>query len=187
MASADKSPQDKISILAVDDEAGTLKLYTSILKGDNYHLETASTGGEAIEKMRNEHFDLVLLDLRLPDIDGMQVLKEIQEKTDAVSVIIVTANPSLDSSIEAVRAGVYDYIVKPFGSEDLKMVVSRAVEKVKLVIQNRRLSRKLEKTNKALVERVEELEKCAKIATSYEGQLEELTRRIKELEKKKKV
>lgn len=176
----------KMKILAVDDEESALKLYTSLLKEDGYDVATAQTGTQALAQIEKEHFDLVILDLRLPDVHGTELLKEIRERAEDLSIIIVTANPSLESSMEAVRAGVYDYIIKPFSSKDLKMVVQRAIEKVRLTVENKRLLKKLEKTNAALTERVDELERFAKIATGYEETITELKGRMKELEEKQK-
>lgn len=176
----------EMKILAVDDEKSTIKLYTSLLKEEGYSIVTAITGKEALAKIESEEFDLVLLDLKLPDMDGTDIMERIKQKNLDLSVIIVTANPSMESSIQAVKAGVYDYIVKPFASEDLKLVIRRAVEKARLLIENKKLMGKLDKANKVLIERVEQLEKFAKIAVGYEGEITNLKEKLKKIEKKQK-
>lgn len=175
-------------VLVIEDEKTVLKLYLALFKEMDHRVIVATTGKEAIKKLEEEKFTLVILDLVLPDIDGMALLKQIKEKSEDTPIIIVTANPSLESSIEAIRTGgVYDYIVKPFDTDEFKMVIQRAVEKVNLTMENRRLVKKLETANKALSERVDELEKFACLEKDYTAKMDTLKQRIKELEKHMKI
>jgi len=177
----------KMSVLAIDDEDTTAKLYVSLFKEMGHNVVVAKTGSEVVDKVREQRFDLIILDLKLPDIHGNELLNQIQDKIEGAPVIIVTANPSLESSVEAIRTGgVYDYIAKPFDMKKLKMVVKRAVEKVSLTTENKRLLRKLEVTNKALSQRVDELESFAQEAVGYEGKLTGLAKQVKELQLKLK-
>lgn len=176
-----------MKILVVDDEQTTVKLYLKLLDEMGHKAVVAMKGEEAVEKVDKERFDLVILDLVLPDIHGSEVLRRIKDKLQGAPVVIVTANPSLESSIDAIKTGgVYDYITKPFGHEELSMVVRRAVEKAGLMTENRRLFNRLEATNKALTERVDQLEKCAHMAFDYDKKIKELENEIKKLHKSTK-
>jgi len=174
----------EIKILAVDDDETVSKLYWNILKEMGHKVIIATTGKEAIKMIHEEQYTLIMLDLVLPDIHGSELLKRVKDKIEDTPVVIITANPSLESSIEAIRAGsVYDYIIKPFDPEDLKMVIRRALEKVELTRDNKRLMKRLQTTNKALTERVEELEEFARQEVSYATRIKELERQIKKLKK----
>ena len=176
--------QKDMKILAIDDEETALRLYQGVLREDGHKVDVAMTGQEGIDKVNQGNYDLIILDLKLPDIFGTDLLKKIVDKITWIPVIIITAHPSLESSIDAIRTGgVHEYIIKPFGAEDLKLAVRRVVEKNSLMIENQRLLTKLERANQALSQRVDELEKCARIAQNYEQKVEELQQKIKTLEK----
>lgn len=132
-----------VNILAVDDETEVRNLYTTILSEEGYRVVTASNGVEAVEKIENEKFDLIILDIKMPEMSGTDVLKKVRDKIEGVSVIIVTAYPSLDSSIEAIKSGVCDYIIKPFSPKELRKVVRMVVEKAKLIEENRKKEKEL--------------------------------------------
>jgi len=161
-----------------------IRLYQSILREDGHQVDIAMTGQAGIDKVNKGNYELIILDLKLPDIYGTELLKQIVDKIAWVPVIIITAHPSLESSIDAIRTGgVYEYIIKPFGAEDLKLAIRRVVEKTRLMIENQRLLKKLERANQALSQRVDELEKCARVAQNYEKRIEELQHKIRDLEK----
>lgn len=185
MSHEDMNLQRVIKILVVDDEDTVVKLYQKVISEMGHRVVVAKTGCEAMERINKENFDLIILDLKLPDIHGCKLLDQIKGKIGDAPVIIATAHPTLESSIAAIRAGsVYDYIIKPFGSDDLNLVIRRAVEKALLKNDNKRLLKRLEIANQALMERVEQLEKIATVALDYEGQIVELKVRIKQLEEK---
>ena len=185
MDNPEMESKKSMRILAVDDDETIIKLYNNILKNMGHDIEVAYSGAEAIEKVAKESFDMFILDLILPDITGTELLKKIKEKIQGAPVIIVTANPTLESSMDAIKTGgVYDYIVKPFESKDLHSVIQRAIEKAELINENRRLWKKLEKANQALMERVNDLEKFAQVVIDYEGQINELKGKIENLEDK---
>lgn len=180
--------RDNITILVVEDEENVRNLYTTVLGEEGHKVFTASNGTEAIEKVEKEVFDLLILDLKMPDIHGIEILKRIKKKLEGVSVIIVTAYPSLESSIEAIKLGIYDYIIKPFGTKQLKLVLKRAVEKIKLIREKERLLRKLEERNKRLEENVDTLEDMANAAVAREKELEKKVKELKaEVEKLKRL
>lgn len=174
----------KLNILAIDDDETILKLYKNLLSEDGHTVKTVKTAKDAKAAVNEQSIDCVFLDLKLPDANGMDLLKEIKGKIKFAPVIIVTANPSLQSSIEAIReGGVYEYIIKPFKKEELVRVLRSALEKAELIIENSRLVKKLARTNQALLERVDELEACAKFALEYEGKINELNQKIQTLKK----
>jgi len=177
--------QKMVKILAIDDEETVAKLYQSLITEMGYTVVIAKTGKDAVARIDKESFDLVLLDLKLPDVHGCELLGQIKEKIGNAPVIIVTAHPTLESSIDAIRTGgVYDYIIKPFKADALKVVIRRAVEKALLTSENKRLLKRLEISNQVLGERVEQLEKVASVALSYEGKISELKEQIRQLEKR---
>ena len=176
----------KVSILAVDDEDEVRNLYATILSEEGYRVVTASRGGEAVEKAENEKFDLMLLDIKMPDMTGIDVLKKLKGKLEGTLVIIVTAYPSVESTIEAIRTGVYDYIIKPFSPKDLRVVVRMAAEKGRLIGENKILVKKLEQANSELREKLYQLEKFTKIATGREERMAELKEKIRQLEEELK-
>ena len=185
---AQTNAKKKLKILAIEDDRTIIKLYEKILKDDGHEIVSAYSGAEAITKLEQASFDLICLDLKLPDMDGVELLKVIKNQIEWIPVIIVTANPSIESSMEAVNAGVVtEYILKPFDTKELSVIVRKSVEKAKLAIENKRLLKKLENTNQALIERVEQLEDFAKQAVKSQEKIVELSQYVKSLEEKVKA
>ncbi|MFH0962581.1 MAG: sigma-54 dependent transcriptional regulator [Planctomycetota bacterium] len=119
-------------ILIVDDEPGIRDVLTALLKKDGYEVGTADTGKKALRLFDEKAFDLVITDLRMEDMDGIQLLRTLKERRQRQLVIIMTAFSAWDSAVEAMRLGAYDYIAKPFDNTNLRMLVARAFEVVKL-------------------------------------------------------
>lgn len=115
-------------LLVVDDEENVRITTAAILEQEGYDVVTASDGREALELAARHHFDLVLTDLRMDDMDGSTLLHELQQRHPSVVTIVLTGYASIESSIDALRQGVYDYLVKPCMVEDLKRTVRRALE-----------------------------------------------------------
>ena len=115
-------------VLVVDDEENVRITTAAILEQEGYEVATASDGREALELAARGHFDLVLTDLRMDDMDGSTLLHELQQRHPSVVTIVLTGYASIESSIDALRQGVYDYLVKPCMIEDLKRTVRRALE-----------------------------------------------------------
>ncbi len=105
-------------ILVVDDEEGMREFLTYMLKGESYEVSTAASGLEALEKIRREEFALVLADIKMPGIDGLEMLRRIKEIDEQAVVIVMTAYASLDTAIKAIKFDAYDYLVKPFPDSD---------------------------------------------------------------------
>jgi len=115
-------------VLVVDDDENVRVTTAAILEQEGYEVATASDGREALQKIARSNFDLVLTDLRMEDMDGSALLKEIQAHYPNIATVILTGYASIESSIDAMRQGVYDYLVKPCMVEDLKRTVGRALE-----------------------------------------------------------
>jgi two-component system, NtrC family, response regulator AtoC len=120
------------SILVVDDEAGVLDSFDAILSKD-YDILLASNGPEALRIFSNRDVNLVLLDIRMPGMDGLEVLRRIKELNEQTEVVIVTAVKSLKTAIEAIKLGASDYITKPFETPDILSLIKRVLEKQALL------------------------------------------------------
>ncbi len=112
-------------ILIIDDEAFIRENLQRILEKEGYHIILSATGNEGIEITKNEDIDLVLLDLNLPDLNGIEVLKRIKQE---LLVIVITGYATVDSAVEALKLGAYDYIKKPFKADAIKLIVKLALE-----------------------------------------------------------
>ncbi|HYN83827.1 MAG TPA: response regulator [Pyrinomonadaceae bacterium] len=115
-------------ILVVDDEENVRITTAAILQQEGYHVDTAGDGKEALDKVATGRFDLVLTDLRMEDMDGTTLLGELHARYPQVVTVVLTGYASIESSIDALRQGVYDYLVKPCVIDDLKRTVRRALE-----------------------------------------------------------
>ena len=125
----------KYTILAVDDELDMLKTFESILH-KKYHLLSADYAEAALQKIEKENIDLVLLDIRMPKIDGIELLKIIKQTVRDLDVIMISASRDLSSAIEAMKLGALDYIPKPFEVKELLAIIEKALEKRALVREN---------------------------------------------------
>ena len=110
---------DEIRILVVDDEEVVRQSHLRSLAGAHCLVETARNGDEALRALERNAFDVVLLDLRMPGMDGMAVLKTIKERWPQIEVVILTGYPSIETAKEAVRLGAYDYLAKPVGPHEV--------------------------------------------------------------------
>lgn len=124
------------SILVVDDEKSVLYTIEAVLKKENYHIKKASSATEAIELYKNNYFDLVITDLTMPGPSGMDLLEEILDINADALVILITAYGSESLAVEAMKKGAYDYLPKPFANDDLRLTISRALEKKQLIFEN---------------------------------------------------
>ncbi len=119
-------------ILVVDDEKPILKLLRGFLQSQGYQVETAEGGIKAIEMVRDKTFDLVLLDLRMPDLDGLETLREMKRIDDNPSVLIMTAHGTIETAVEAMKIGADDFLLKPLHLQALGILIERTMEYRKL-------------------------------------------------------
>ena len=139
-----------MNILIVDDEPNARKTLSKILKARGFEVEEAGTGSEAVASCGAKFFNLVLIDIRLPDISGLEVLKAVRGINEDTIAIMMTAYASLDSSVEAMDRGAYSYIVKPVNMDLALAVIDKALEKQRLSMDNKRLLRELKEANEKL-------------------------------------
>lgn len=118
-------------VLIVDDEKNIRLALRKALEKLELEIETAVSGEEALERLVKTHLALVLLDLKLPGMDGMDVLKRMREKKDMTKVIIITAHGTVDNAVEAMKLGAVDFIQKPFVAEEMRLVVGNALQRQK--------------------------------------------------------
>ena len=107
------------NILLVEDEEDLLELYKSFLESDGYVVETAAKGRDAVNKAKNKRFDMVILDIKLPDIMGDEVARELKAIDESMIIIMVTGFPSFQESIDALDLGIYDILLKPITADEL--------------------------------------------------------------------
>ncbi|MGA3245585.1 MAG: sigma-54 dependent transcriptional regulator [Bacteroidota bacterium] len=132
-----------ISILAVDDEETLLHLLTHVLERQGYYVDTASDGRMAITMLQTLPFDLVFLDVMMPDVGGVEVLKFIKDQHLDAEVIMLTAVHDVKTAVECMSLGAYYYITKPYTPADLVGLVERALERKRLVTQNKAFRRQI--------------------------------------------
>jgi diguanylate cyclase (GGDEF)-like protein/PAS domain S-box-containing protein len=135
-------------LLLVDDEPRLLSSLYELLRDRGYQLVTASTGGEALAHLSKLHFDLVLLDLRLPDIGGHEIMDFINEKGIDADVIVMSGEVGIDAAIGALKRGAYDYLRKPYSREELLKTVANALKQRRLEQANERIATQLENSEK---------------------------------------
>jgi len=119
-------------VLVVDDEENFRHILSVILKKEKYEVDTASNGNEALQKISSDAFDQVLCDIRMPGMDGLDFLKEVQKIEAGTSVIMMSAYGTLDTAIEAMKQGAYDYISKPFKPDEVILTLRKAEERERL-------------------------------------------------------
>ena len=131
-------------ILVVDDEMVVCESCQRILEEEGYEIETALSGMEAFEKMKENPFDIVITDLKMPGIDGMEVLRTLRRDYPDVIVIMITGFSTVETAVEAMKLGAFDYIPKPFTPDEVSVVVKKAAEKRSLLLENLYLRQELQ-------------------------------------------
>jgi len=146
-------------VLIVDDNEAFCSSLTDILEAKGYEVESAGTGREAIEKAQGRFFNVALLDIRLPGMDGMKLLTTMKKMHPDMAVIMTTAYASLETAVEALEEGAAAYIIKPLKMDEVLTTVSQLVEKQRLEMENRRLYQEIKQE---LAERKKAEEKLKK-------------------------
>jgi DNA-binding response OmpR family regulator len=131
-------------ILVVDDEETVRLTLTAVLSSAGYEVASASTGADALALLQISEFDLVLTDLRLDDIDGLQILANVRKRWPDTVTLMLTGYASLDSAVAALRAGAYDYLCKPCPVDEILATVARGIERRRLGLEVKRNVRHLE-------------------------------------------
>jgi DNA-binding NtrC family response regulator len=138
-----KPNSDTFQILVVEDSKPLREMLVHVLKDDQTHADSAKDGKEALDRYYGAPYDLIITDLNMPELTGIELIKKIREQDDLVEFIIITGYASLESAVEAIKAGAFDYIVKPFKVEELKVAVRNVRDKVILKKKNKALMEKL--------------------------------------------
>ncbi|HEU5247669.1 MAG TPA: sigma-54 dependent transcriptional regulator [Candidatus Udaeobacter sp.] len=141
---------DNHRVLIIDDERPVLMTLEALLKRHGYHVDTASTASQGLKLLRSQPSTLVLLDLQLPDADGLETLDQIKTEVPQTQVIILTAHDSLHNAIESIKRGAYHFISKPYAPEELLSLVEKALEKQFLLREAEELREKTEQLERRL-------------------------------------
>ena len=134
----------KPRILLIDDDKNTANGLRKILLQDGYDTSCAYTGNEALDLIDSEYFDIVITDMKLPDISGFSILEKVKKKDAGIPVIMITAFSSLQTAIDAMKKGADDYLTKPVNIEELELILKKIWEKQLLILQNRELRQQLD-------------------------------------------
>lgn len=169
-------------VLVVDDEESVVVTIKAILQLDGYEVATTTSGAEARTMVRQQEFDLVLTDLRLEDGDGLDVLRAVREHFPDTVTIMLTGYASLESAIQALRVGAYDYLVKPSEVEELRSTVARGIERRRLGLELKLRIVELERANKEVADLNSSLQRRIDEATA---ELKERYEQLKELDRMK--
>ena len=123
-------------ILIIDDERIIIDSCFRILKNDDYQLDAVQDGLEGLQKIDENHYDIVILDIMMPRIDGLEVLRRIREGYPDIDVIMITGLSQIETAVKSMKLGAFDYLPKPFEPDELKLVVGRALERRRLLWEN---------------------------------------------------
>ncbi len=134
---------EKNSIMVVDDDPAHRTMLRALLGGWGYNIFEADDGSTAIEEVKNRYFDLVLMDVRMLKVSGLEALAQIKSYNPAIPVIIMTAFSSVETAVDALKNGAYDYLTKPLDFDKLRLTIKRAMEHLQLKEENRLLKRNL--------------------------------------------
>jgi DNA-binding response OmpR family regulator len=121
----------KKTILVVDDDKSILRTFTRILQKSGYEIDVAETGKEAMEKAESRHYDLALVDIRLPDMDGTDLLAKLKKQLEPTLKIMITGFPSLETGVKALDEGADAYLVKPVKPQELLMLLEEKLKNLK--------------------------------------------------------
>jgi DNA-binding response OmpR family regulator len=148
--------EEQGTILIVDDEESIRGILSRKLEGEGYHCEVAADGKEALWKAFLKDYDLVLMDIKMPGMSGMEALPQMINNHPDICVLMTTALIDTETAVEAMKLGAYDYVTKPFDLDDLTMRVAKALERRKLAIENREYSYRLEQKVRQQTEQMQQ-------------------------------
>lgn len=166
-------PQSKATILFVDDEIDIIDVVTQYFGNKGYRVLSAQNGIEAIKVLAKEKIDCCFTDINMPEMDGLELAEKIREIDNTIPVIIMTGNPSLENSIQTLKNGVVDYLIKPVNLKYMESCVQRILRERDLFVKNILLTKevkgkhKLEKLNKELVHKMDEVNILNRIMSDF--------------------
>src|SRR4030066_852723 len=142
--------ESKSKILIIDDEEVVLDSCTQILKGGNHQIATAMGGDLGLKLIRDFQPDLVFIDLKMPGISGFEVLEKIHGLDPTIVTLVITGYATVDSAVEAMKNGAYDFLPKPFTPDEFRLITQRGLDKRRLVLETISLRREKEMLRKIL-------------------------------------
>ena len=158
--------ETKGRVLVIDDEPGIRMGCQRALSSQDYFVETAASGEEGLEKIEQEGYDLVLLDIMMPGIGGMETLKRIPQIDPNLVCVVITGYATVELAVQAIKQGAYDFITKPFDADTLLLAVEQGMEKHQLSLQAQRLA-EMEARARELAYQKEELERLDRIKSTF--------------------
>ena len=159
--------EDKAQVLIIDDDPGMRSTLSDILEAVDYEVKDLGKGREALDWLKKNSFDIVIMDIKLPDIDGMKLLEEARQINPEAPVIMITGYASVETAVEAMKQGAYAYIVKPFNPDEVKAIIQKALHQIRLSKENQRLIDELQLTSRKLEKTVKELERANRIKSQF--------------------
>jgi two-component system response regulator HydG len=135
--------QDSNKILVVDDDSAHRTMLRTLIGGWGYHIDQADDGAGAIARVQEQSYDLILMDVRMVKVSGLEALQKIKSYNPAIPIIIMTAYSSVETAVEALKKGAHDYLTKPLDFDKLKITIERAMEHTRLKEENRQLKESL--------------------------------------------
>ena len=129
-------PHKKIKIIVVDDELSIRESLRGWLQQDGYQVDTAADGLAALAKAQESHYDIMLIDVKMPKMDGLTLLKKIKETDSDIGIVMMTAHGDIQDAVEAMKLGAYDYLLKPFDLEELSLNIEKLVQMQTLAMEN---------------------------------------------------
>jgi two-component system alkaline phosphatase synthesis response regulator PhoP len=164
------STDEPAHILVVDDEGAIRYSVSKTLQRVGYHVSAAASGEEALEMMNEQDYDVILTDIRMPGISGVELLARIREKSRDAVVILMTGYASLGTAVESLRLGAHDYLVKPSSSQDIRQSVTRGLERARTLRRRRTLLQNIQASVHELTGRPTEHVTTAPAADSRHAQ-----------------
>jgi signal transduction histidine kinase/CheY-like chemotaxis protein len=165
-------------VLIVDDEPSVVEVFQEFLASQGYTLTLASSGEEAVRRLPDLRPDVILTDLNLPGLSGLEVMRAAKSVDPEVCVVVVTGYASASTAIDALRQGAYDYVTKPFDLDDVFQIVERGVANRRLKVLNRELLEELRQKNEILRQHEHDLRERVRVATSQMTSLYEIGKEI---------
>ncbi|MGD9224518.1 MAG: sigma-54 dependent transcriptional regulator, partial [Desulfobacteraceae bacterium] len=144
MVDANNSSDRKASVLIIDDEDNMRHMLSKMLAMENYHVETAADGQQGLIKLGQSDFDFILCDIQMPKMDGMEFLTASKDDLQHATIIMMSAYGTIDLAVKAMQLGAYDFISKPFKSDEVRLAIQKAQERDKLKRENIRLKARLQ-------------------------------------------
>ena len=158
-------------ILVTDDELNTLKTLSANLEDMGYRVATATNGQEALALIRKRGFNIVIADIKLPDISGLEILETAKELNPETAVIMITGHASLETAVNAINEGAYAYILKPVAMSELETTINNALREQRLLSENRELVESLQQSNKSMEEANRALEQVSQAKSDFTARM----------------